>query len=77
MGNENVKLIGRPKIGLQLRESDDEGEFTTMDVLAGLCGVCQALDEVAGNCDDANVTHRLSIAAKVLCSILDERVITP
>jgi hypothetical protein len=76
MGNENVKLIGRPTIGLQLLESDDDGEFTTMDVLAGLCGVCHTLDEAGGNCDDVNVVHQLSIAAKVLCFILNERVIT-
>ncbi len=76
MGNEIAKPTGPPKVGLQLRESDED-EFTTMDVLAGLYGVCQALDEAAGNCDDANLIHRLSIAAKVLASILDNRAITP
>jgi len=66
------------KIGLRLRESDKGGDFTTLDVLSGLCGVCEALDDAVGTGSmDLDTTHRLSIASKVLSSILMDRVETP
>jgi hypothetical protein len=67
-----------PRIGLRLRESDELEHFTTLDVLSGLCGVCEALDDAVGTGSmDLDTTHRLSIAGKVLSSILMDRAETP
>lgn len=49
IGRPELCLTSRDKRNgrLNLRKSEDD-EFTTMDVLAGLRGVCQAFDEAAG-----------------------------
>jgi hypothetical protein len=54
-----------------LRQADGEG-FQTNDVINGLHGICEVLDERADDLD-ISVIHELSTAAKVLSSILQNR----
>lgn len=62
----------RAPLGVRLAESMDGEDFTTLDVLNALHGVCQVLD-VKG--DDIDVEDgELAIAAHVLASILQNRV---
>jgi hypothetical protein len=62
-----------PNGGLLFRGSGKYDHFTTLDLWAGLCGVCKALDQLAGE-SDPDIIHRLSMASNVLASILDDRV---
>ena len=61
---------------LRLCESDDSEGFTTLDLVNGLHGVCCAIDQEAASngCQDTNYVARLSMAAKVLSSIVASRV---
>jgi hypothetical protein len=66
----------RPGVVL-VRSGEYEG-FTTHDVLVGLDGVCCALDAMEWSVNmDIDTAQRLSIASKVLVSILCNREITP
>ncbi len=48
-----------------------------MDLVVGLHGVCQALNDAVGTGNmDQDTTHRLSIAANVLSSIVMSRMET-
>lgn len=62
----------RAKPGLVLAESAGHKGFDTHDVVAGLHGVCTALDVVVGDSPDVD-TGELAIAARVLVSILRSR----
>jgi len=63
------------KTGLLLRESDKNEGFSTLEVLSGLHAVCLALEEIEP-CDSADLRRysELSVAAKVLSTILSNRV---
>jgi len=62
--------------GLHLCESSERDGFTTLDVVNGLHGVCCAMDAEAAThgCQDIDYVADLSMAAKVLSSILASRV---
>jgi hypothetical protein len=62
----------KPK-GLLLRDCDASDGFTTLDLVAGTAGVCQALDHLAGE-GDTDLIHRLSMAAKILSTMVSDRV---
>jgi hypothetical protein len=76
-GDKPPRLPRPPKRnGLHLRESEESEGFCTREVLMGRHGVCLALDEGAVNdsCRDVDQVAELSIAARVLCSILVHRI---
>lgn len=54
----------------------DDDRFGTLDVINGLRGVCCALDRAAvtDGCQDIDLVSDLSMAAKVLSSLLGNRV---
>jgi hypothetical protein len=60
--------------GVHLRESGEHEGFSTYEVLAGLRGVCDALDDRdwARNMD-IDLAQRLVMAGKVLAAILHGR----
>ena len=62
--------------GVRLRDSDEFDGYSTRDVINGLHGVCCTLDEAIGSqsCRDINYLADLSMAAKVLSSIVANRV---
>lgn len=66
----------KKKSGLRLCDSDEYDGYSTLDVVNGLHGVCCAIDaEAASNgCRDVDYVANLSMAAKVLSSILANRV---
>ena len=59
---------------LLLCGSDEFDGFSTLDLVAGLNGVCQAIDMLAGECDDRDVIHRLGMASKILSTMVNRRV---
>ena len=61
---------------LYLRAFRDGEGFTTLDLINGLSGVCQAFDEFAVNdsCRDKEAVINLSMAAKVLADLVANRV---
>lgn len=68
----------KPKAGLLLFESGEFDGFTTQDVVNALHGVCSALDRLAVDYPgDNGIVSELSIAAKVLSSIVQSRVASP
>ena len=61
-----------------LRASAEDEIFTTLDVVAGLCGVCEALHDTVGTDSmDRNTIQRLSLAAHVLSLMVAARVEIP
>ena len=61
-----------------LRASAENESFSTLDVVAGLHGVCETLDDTVGSGSmDQNTIQRLSMAARVLSSIVNDRVEIP
>lgn len=66
--------LRRPDKFLRLRESNESDGFTTLDLVNGLNGVCIALDESAGGTHDSDSVHRLSMAAKILSTMVADRV---
>jgi hypothetical protein len=68
-----------PKIGLKLSESQEGADFSSLDVVNALHGVCVALDDCVVNQAffDRNHTCHLAMAAKVLSSIVQERLVVP
>jgi hypothetical protein len=66
--------LKRPKQGLLLRDSDDGDGFTTLDLVNGLQAVCVAIDASAGGTHDTDFVHRLAMAAKILSTMLADRV---
>jgi hypothetical protein len=69
-----AKRIVAPRGAVVLSPSSDMDNFTTMDLVVGLHGVCQALDASVGTDADKDVIHRLSIAANVMSSIVMSRM---
>lgn len=67
----------KPKAGLLLFESDEFDGFTTQDVVNALHGVCEALDHIVVDYAEPDLAAELSIAAKVLSSIVQRRVASP
>jgi hypothetical protein len=66
-----AKRVIAPRGAVVLAPSEDMDNFTTMDLVVGLHGVCQALDDQVGTESlDRDGVHRLSIAAKVLSSMV-------
>ena len=60
---------------VRLRASGPDDNFSTLDLLSGLHGICQTLNNQVGvDSLDKNVTHRLSIAANVLSTMLYDRL---
>jgi len=57
--------------GPQRIESDG---FTTLDLVNGLQAVCVALDECAGGTHDTDFVSRLAMAAKILSTMVADRV---
>jgi hypothetical protein len=87
MGSENITQILPPpkkraavvaKIGLHLSELECD-EFSSVDLVNGLHGVCVALDEVIvdGAAHDLNHACHLAMAAKVLSSLVQDRLVLP
>jgi hypothetical protein len=70
---ERPKREAKRQVGLVLRESGEFDGFTTLDLVAGTAGVCQALDQLAGE-HDPDLVHRLSMAATILSTMLSDRV---
>jgi hypothetical protein len=69
------KHVIAPRGAVVLAASGDMDDFTTMDLVVGLHGICQALDDQVGTETlDRDGVHRLSIAAKVLSSIVMQRM---
>lgn len=69
---ESPSTTDRRALRLRDDSSDSDG-FTTLDLVNGLQGVCYALDQIAGE-SDAELIHRLSMAAKILSTMLADRV---
>jgi hypothetical protein len=67
----------KPKAGLLLFESGEFDGFSTQDVVNGLHGVCTALEHLVVDFNDQDQAQELSIAAKVLASIVQHRVASP
>jgi hypothetical protein len=63
----------KPK-GLLLRESAPDEGFSTLDLVNGLQGVCQALDGICGDAHDSDHVFRMAMAANVLSTMLANRV---
>lgn len=64
-----------PRGAVVLAPSGDMDDFSTMDLVVGLHGVCQALDDTVGTDSmDKDTIQRLSIAANVLSSIIMSRM---
>jgi hypothetical protein len=61
------------KNGLLLRASGEQDGFSTLDLLSGTSGVCEAIDQLAGEYDP-DLIHRLGMAAKILSGMLRARV---
>ncbi len=64
----------RSRKGLLLRASEDSEGFTTTDLINGLHGVCVALDDAIVNRFDGNNAQYLAQAAKVLSTMVRDRV---
>jgi hypothetical protein len=60
--------------GLLLVESGEFDGYSTLDLVNGLHGVCNALDQLEGSAQSLDQVAELSMAAKVLSSILQNRV---
>jgi hypothetical protein len=60
--------------GLLLAESDEFDGFSALDLVTGLHGVCTALDQLAGSEQSLDQFAELSSAAKILSSIVQNRV---
>lgn len=75
---EKVARRRKPRAGVLLFESDEYDGFKTHDLINGLHGICEALDilmvDYPGH---QEATVELSIAAKILSSILQGRVASP
>jgi hypothetical protein len=75
---EEVPMASRKKGAVLLRASDENEAFTTLDLVAGLHGVCEALDDQVGTASlDLRAIQRLSMAARVLSSMVNDRVEIP
>ncbi|HEV7611431.1 MAG TPA: hypothetical protein VGO37_06120 [Steroidobacteraceae bacterium] len=71
------KRVIAPRGAVVLSPSGDMDDFSTMDLVVGLHGVCQALDDQVGTESlDRDGVHRLSIAANVLSSMVMQRMET-
>jgi hypothetical protein len=71
---KNPRVRRTKKPSLRLRESDDLEGFSTLDVLNGLHGVCQALYHLEPGSElAADQYGELSTAATVLSSMLQWR----
>ena len=66
-------LLPKPRPKLKLSESDEGTEFTTLDVVNGLHGVCVALDDAVVNEFNKDNAEYLAQAAKVLSTIVRDR----
>lgn len=64
---------------LHLTGSKDGENFTTLDILNGLRGVCRALDTAAvdSGCGDVDHVGDLAMAAAVLSEMVADRVEIP
>ena len=71
-GKPRRARLKRPREGLLLRDSNDGEGFSTLDLVYGLQGVCVAID--ASSRHDTDFVHRLSMAAKILSTMLADRV---
>jgi hypothetical protein len=60
--------------GLVLRESEPDEGFSTLDLVNGPQGVCQALDELCADQHDTDHVFRMAMAANVLSTMLANRV---
>jgi hypothetical protein len=67
----------KPKAGLILFQSGEFDGFTTQDVVNALHGVCAALDHIVVDYSEPDLAAELSIAAKVLSSMVQSRVASP
>ena len=67
------RQVRKPKPGVQLIESEEHEGFQTLDVINGLHGICEALDERAEDFS-MDTIQELAISAKILSSILRRRV---
>jgi hypothetical protein len=72
----NVRARARrtKKDYLHLLQSDEFDGFSTLDLVNGLHGVCEALDSLPGAERSIEQYCELSMAAKTLSSILQHRV---
>ena len=59
---------------LTLSDSRDIDGISTLNIISGLQGVCDALDESAGHGANIDHTHQLAMAAKTLSAILAARL---
>jgi hypothetical protein len=67
------RLLPRRK-GLLLSESSESEGYSTLDLVNGLHGVCEALDSLPGAERSIEQYCELSMAAKIISSILQRRV---
>ena len=67
----------KPKAGVLLFESGEFEGFSTQDVVNALHGVCEALEHLAVDYPEPEVVAELSIAAKILSSMIQHRVASP
>jgi hypothetical protein len=75
---EKIARPRKPRAGVLLFESDEFDGFTTQDLINGLHGVCAALDTLMVDYPrDTETATELSIASKILSSILRRRVASP
>ena len=63
----------KERIGVKLRESDEGEDFSTLDVVNGLHGVCIALDGAIIDQFNPDNAEYLVQAAKVLSTMMRDR----
>ena len=74
---KKLRRRAKPKAGLLLFESGEFEGFSTQDVVNGLHGVCLALEHLTVDYSERDLAAELSIAAKILSSIVQRRVASP
>jgi hypothetical protein len=67
------KKAGAQRVGVILAQSEEGCEFTTLDVVNGLHGVCVALDGAIVNAYNPKNAEYLVQAAKVLSTMVRDR----
>jgi hypothetical protein len=60
--------------GLLLRDTNEDADYTTLDVVTALRGVCVAADTLVTAESDIDVAQQLNMASKILSSILYDLV---
>ena len=67
-------MAKRKTKGLQLRDTNEDAGYTTLDVVTALRGVCVAADTLVTCTSDIDLATQLNMASKILSSTLYDLV---